>query len=720
MQLDTGRALGEIEPDEGSLRDAIVAIAQQSTDRQAEYAWASRLRLLAPAPLSDDSQGPSDVVSCRNEQNDLSEDSSQPGDEEYCSCQNSTGHRFGYNDRRLQLLNRDAVPECSHYLAVSYCWSSSERSPYHGDGFVVRSGSSERALKCPPALLDRMIRVCAAEGIRFIWIDQECIDQDDAEDKEVGILAMDLVYQFAQLSVGVLEVCLTEQGQVDILELMMTAELPGISRDGLISLIEVLELVAADPWFTRAWCLQEATSGSRKILLLLRHRPGLEIPEALDYGGNVALNLAQMNDIISSLLVFELDRFRPVDAEIGERGDQFIDSWFARNVPNVYPESDERDIDSHVVCSGTEAMWFLEKRLNSVISDRLGIMANLCSYQLPLRAKEVERDGHGFSIAALTLAILNGDISVLAGHYETKNDQSKKRAFLASDPPTTRGHGFSWCPPKHASLAESPFIDKDELVLRIDVLYLSDRGLRVKGCRWHADRELDLSGVRSRLRNRYGDRGLEEAIQPDNDGSLVSQHSVRVRDVRVAALMELICHAFVAGYRPLARQIWSTVRTRATQGQLAASDEVRAYNEAALESVIDIESRRHRWKNPIPKLSVAKAVEREDSFGFLQDGFAMALLTATIETGSLVIARPSCKDAIPQTYQGVFDTARLGDVFFAPRTNFGCETPYEQYGWYPAVWRLHDDGDGDAASCRGLVAGNWKFDEDCMTELYLV
>jgi hypothetical protein len=58
--------------------------------------------------------------------------------------------------------------------------------------------------KAPKKVLDRAIAFAEFHNIHLIWIDQECIDQDDRTVKECGIQSMDLVYEQASHAVALL------------------------------------------------------------------------------------------------------------------------------------------------------------------------------------------------------------------------------------------------------------------------------------------------------------------------------------------------------------------------------------------------------------------------------------------------------------------------------------------------------------------------------------
>ena len=109
---------------------------------------------------------------------------------------------------------------CSHYVAVSYCWPKNE----HGVGYSVegsyrvRTHDSEgkeviRSNRVPDDVIDKVVEFAKTMRIRLIWIDQECLPQDGSGEQELGIQAMDMVYQRARVSVGLLSSVIQTQGR---------------------------------------------------------------------------------------------------------------------------------------------------------------------------------------------------------------------------------------------------------------------------------------------------------------------------------------------------------------------------------------------------------------------------------------------------------------------------------------------------------------------------
>ena len=490
MQLDIDKTFEELEPTAEGLRDAILDIGQHSTSREAEMRWLTDLRLLTSASkytekaLSD--KALSDTTNER-------EQSPSPEDD-YCSCKSRKDRKFNSRGRRLKLLAPNTLPNCVHYMAVSYCWNSHAGMASKGEPFTVQDGSLQRDLKCPPAVLARVIRFAAARGCKYIWIDQESIDQDDEEDKQVGIRAMDLVFQCAQTSVAVLELRLREQRHIDALHTLMNFPPRPVGHQTMIDFVETLEMISSDPWLTRAWTLQEATSATRSMSMILRYASHLTVPSSLGSDGDLAIDMSTFTLLLAGAVPLHFGDLQNIDAALSDRGYRFIGWWFDRNLMNW---TIGRDIHTRPVCNGAKALWLLKSRVNSIVSDRLGILANLCGYDIRLDATKIERRGHGSSLAALVLALLNGDITVLAGRFDAKASGAEKRPGIASDPRGAKSYGFSWCPPKDFSLPTSILDTTTDASLKIQVLSLSPRGLQISGCIWIADAVLDLSQIQT-------------------------------------------------------------------------------------------------------------------------------------------------------------------------------------------------------------------------------
>lgn len=289
MLDDLNIPIGAIRPCGKSLKEQILDIQRFRSRRDEAHVWAAKLRFLKvgsnggiPAVgdtsspnISEDSasketvdQGRASLGSIDGE-NDSSADSvSKSSTEEPCLCDLIPSFQKGYEYPSLELTSADLLAGCRHYVAVSYCWSTSEeRQAETGKTYTIETAQGPRANKAPSSILDRAIAYAAEYGLGLIWIDQECINQDDRDDKENGIQSMDLVYERATHPVGLLKHHIDSQAHLDVMELLAQGAPCGLEH--FDAMIEVLEILRDDRWFSRTWCLQEATSAGGDMALLL-------------------------------------------------------------------------------------------------------------------------------------------------------------------------------------------------------------------------------------------------------------------------------------------------------------------------------------------------------------------------------------------------------------------------------------------------------------------
>ncbi|KAI9707977.1 MAG: hypothetical protein M1820_004396 [Bogoriella megaspora] len=200
----------------------------------------------------DDAQaGPSKMSqSSQDAQTDRSGPESSEATEECDFCPLVPEFPGSHKVRKFRLIRpSDMVPIpphgdiCSHYVAISYCWPNSEQDQngnliepertYHVrdlDGTI----RSNRALD---DVLDRAVEFAISCGLRMIWIDQECLPQpnedgqaDKKKEHELGVQAMDIIYNRAVVTAGLPTAEITQQEQLDAVKNLLRFKVTEVGK----------------------------------------------------------------------------------------------------------------------------------------------------------------------------------------------------------------------------------------------------------------------------------------------------------------------------------------------------------------------------------------------------------------------------------------------------------------------------------------------------------
>ncbi|KAG4431450.1 hypothetical protein IFR05_013062 [Cadophora sp. M221] len=515
--MNTFRTWSEIYPNGSDFKVDILEIQKLATPRERSLQWAQNLRLLTPVEQATPDRD------------------ADWSDDEGLSCHRCCTYPY-FNSpdpyqptvTALRLTQPGELSGCDHYIAVSYCWRQPKNNISKTDNrsykvYTNATGES-RVNKAPTAILDRAIAYASYYGIRFIWIDQECIDQDDRLDQEVGIQSMDLVYERSAAPLGILQTYLSLQWQVDVFGYIHEKE--DLDYEQVKQAIQVLEHISEDPWFSRAWILQESTSAGDCIDLLIRYDPSLSLPESLEgLAGEIECQFEDLQSLCT-LAAKQLSRHHlvpgpPTDgiAELmghvldesvrrlhdnGGSVDEFVEyvdqgeALLARlekvikrillHTPYDYWNS---RIHTHrTACNSSLANMYLVNCFNSKPMDRLAILANLCQYPIRIDTTTAKDNNFPLETCLFIQAILNGDLSFLVG--------LKKEAWstlsLARD-------GFSWLPPlnTHLDPKESETWIEGVQPFRLLNHRITAEGLSLLGFLWEIDSVIDVSDLQAKF-----------------------------------------------------------------------------------------------------------------------------------------------------------------------------------------------------------------------------
>ena len=494
MANDIDQSFCEIFSSDRDLRQVMVDIAKHSSRRSEAQDWARNLRLLLIFQSKDNedlcNELPKGIISTPTS-----------------PCQ--TVLRVG---DQLSLADRAA------YIAVSYCWQRSNlewftdlsEEPIE----IVEAGIGKRPSIAPLDVLRRSVAYAKHRDINAIWIDQECINQDDEIEKEKGIQAMDIVYEASRYPIAILQYYFKSQIELDVFSSLFGGEDEMYTPDQIEVLHIVLSDISDDPWFSRAWTLQEATSAGASMTLLIGC-PGLD--KRSSFGpipGEFEISIWELHDCMARAQFFIAGHL-----EDGTWSDNrpAISAWNCATeleniLPSCGPHSAERDRSHRMQCTAAEAITRLEDRTNSVFSDRLAIMANICNYEVRIDSKVLRQPGSSFSACALTLAVLNGDMSLLAGSLGRVPIRVKRGDHRSIGPlfywndnsdSSANAYGFSWGPRPSGSLSNILYFEEYNSLFRLMPATLSTTGLKVCGILWEMKQLIRAPKTRRRFLTKW-------------------------------------------------------------------------------------------------------------------------------------------------------------------------------------------------------------------------
>ncbi|OTB02101.1 hypothetical protein M426DRAFT_322927 [Hypoxylon sp. CI-4A] len=304
------------------------------------------------------------------------------------------------------------------YVAVSYTWEPSEEEEDQEpeDETVKRYLVEPREAGRPAVLSEvrnavwrRTLSYADYVGCKNIWIDRECIDQDESGEKESAIQNMHLVYSLSEFPVALLTYSIDTEEELDLLVSFMSEE---VSVEDEPAVLDLLNNITSGLWWTRAWTYQEDYKASIRMKLLLPHHPSLEERkrDAQDSQGDGIFPELTGEICINSAIFRELaTEFCVAYRKKAEKRD--ICDKILRAAPkyNVYLR-DERCVRSASRAMSPQIISDIVSRDITLESDRLAIMANCCTYDTRLNTHALNKSGSSLSLSILALYLLNGEL----------------------------------------------------------------------------------------------------------------------------------------------------------------------------------------------------------------------------------------------------------------------------------------------------------------------
>ncbi|KAI9878138.1 MAG: hypothetical protein M1830_001784 [Pleopsidium flavum] len=379
-----------------------------------------------------------------------------------------------------------------------------------------RTKQGVREARSPSHILERAIKYAADHDVGLIWIDQDCIQQDNAQEKEEQIQSMHMVYRMSNWPLALLGTRITHQAYVNALIAFMDKREVDSSLTG--NVIDLMDLIGRDLYFTRAWTLQEAMSAESKIVISIPCDSRLEQTNSLgSTAGEIQL---EVDDLLRKAVDWANARYAQAPEELEDAPRAKMKYAMHHLVDTCFTQGGTGNLGSannRWIMNAAEATSYLDLRKNTRVSDRIAILGNMCGYRVRLSTVAVEPDAYSFSTCALALALLNGDTSLLNGYREAalglEGDQNSvlnpaklcEIASSADQHAEPQPHGFSWCPPRTGRLAHLPYTSDRprDTLFRLRTVAFESHGLLTDGFLWTIEIRIDLPGLKEQFAKRW-------------------------------------------------------------------------------------------------------------------------------------------------------------------------------------------------------------------------
>ncbi|KAL8697742.1 MAG: hypothetical protein Q9201_006956 [Fulgogasparrea decipioides] len=581
-----------------------------------------------------------------------------------------------------------------------------------------------------------------AHRINAIWIDQECIDQNDPLDKENSIQEMDMVYQESDHPIAVIGFEFTTQAEADAFSSICDDAYFSFDPSQIEILEEILLVLCEVEWFERAWTLQESVSAGLSMTLLFGC-PGLRksshfgpTPGVFEISiWNFQHAMVSVRNLVEEGLAAGVWPNSRSAVQVSNCAD-VLWNYLPTISPNYIagtPYPLKRDSSHRQVCNASQALNYLNPRLNSVFPDRLAILANLCNYDYRINTKVFDLPGRSFTVCVHTLAILNGDMSLLGGYSDKDLKLTDKSAWfmgLAEDARSygklvypnddtdlqLNAYGFSWGPKPYACLKKLIYLEENGNLFRLTPATLSVQGLRVRGVIWDVDSTVPVPRTQSAFAWRWQEElGFLRLESQFSEG--MSRQQPLVREFFWSLLHEI----YSSGLLDLARTLWNLVQP-VGRDPISNLDSIEVPLPYSFDMVFGQQHRNYDKEKEIEsQLSIPHLWFDPESMGVDRPRLERLLIEQVCRDGALLCATPvdplgnTISSTLPQPHVW-FEACKLGDKFFTPVTDLGDRAARSPYRNEAMSWRVLDTGkSGDdgckVLRCLGRRRGIWRIDE---------
>ncbi|KAJ9664587.1 hypothetical protein H2201_005099 [Coniosporium apollinis] len=319
------------------------------------------------------------------------------------------------------------------YVAVSYTWEPAQGEETAAGGYCVETRQERQPIptEVRNMVLKRVTKYVEYCDCRYFWIDKECINQEDRQEKELAIQSMDLVYSRSDYPVALLSVRIESIEDLNLLVELLRGEF--VTDEKVVPFpewgfemgrkageaLKLLDVITSNRWWTRGWTFQEDYRASTKMTLLIPHRRSLEVqkrsvrdstgrkPLFGDLRGELCINSANFRrEATRFCLAYQKRKRHEEQDDVTCKNILMRAGKYTELLRNI-----SRDADSTFRRSMSPIVFGdINSRGVEKCSDRLAIAANCCNYSVRLDTRALKTEGCSLSVAMLALYLLNGEI----------------------------------------------------------------------------------------------------------------------------------------------------------------------------------------------------------------------------------------------------------------------------------------------------------------------
>ncbi|KAI0555166.1 heterokaryon incompatibility protein-domain-containing protein [Xylaria curta] len=325
------------------------------------------------------------------------------------------------------------------YVAVSYTWNFSEdEEELEGcqsfGGFLIeprKTGESAQPSNVRDVVFERVLHYAEYVKCETIWIDRECVDQDDANEKETAIQNMHLVYSLSRWPIALLTHTVQTADELDLLVGLLLGD---IREEDESAALELLDDITSDLWWKRAWTFQEDYRASTRMTFLIPHTSNLE--HRKQTAARDMYNRPLLGSLPGEICIKSTDfrrcatefclHYKQKQPEAEHICNKILSTAGKYNV--LLQDSQLSGAHSLISRSMTPTILAdIGRRGILTESDRLAIAANCCGYTVRLDTAILNRCSSSLSLSMLALYLLNGEI--MENHPRLRHGTLKDSIF---------------------------------------------------------------------------------------------------------------------------------------------------------------------------------------------------------------------------------------------------------------------------------------------------